>query len=425
MFSSPVLIAVALETPWRVFLPSFFSAQLGLQLGAVAALLTWIRLFDVVSDPAVGWLSDTVRVPFGRRRFWMALGAPLIMLGAWMVFFAQPGAPVAALAAACVVLHLGYSLVIVPHGGWGLEISSDPHERTRVMGAKVWFGALGAPLIVLAPAVMERMGVGDQAARIGAMGLVLIVLTALTVGLTLARIPEVDELAPAPKRAAASPLRSLGRQLRNPALLRILALYSLLGVSEAASSAVFVFFAERVLGLDRSAGGLLLIQSLVALVTVPVWVMISRRMGKRRTMSAVLLWQLVTAPIPLLLPAGRADLLIGFLVARALAWGADYMLLRAMVADVSEAEAARSGERQSSSYYALFNVSMKLAAALGVGAALGVLSSVGFDPRGGATPAAALGVVRWIYCLPSIVAAALGLVLMATFRDADRDGRGA
>jgi glycoside/pentoside/hexuronide:cation symporter, GPH family len=414
IFSSPVLVAAALETPWRVYLPAFFSEQLGLGLPQVAALLMWIRLFDVVADPAAGWASDRFATPIGARRPWMLLAAPLIVLGVWRVFFAHAGVGAWSLAAWCVVMHLGYSLLIVPHGGWGLEIAGRPEERTRIMGAKVWFAAAGAPLIVLAPSIIERWGHGGRAAQVHAMGYGLMALTVLSVALVVWRIPEVAVGRREPP-AGARPLSPFGQFwaiLRNRDLRRILLLYSLVGLADASSSGVFLFYVDRALGLGRSAGGLLLIQSLVALAAIPAWVAAANRIGRRRAMLAVLGWQALTAPIPLLLPAGAYAPLIAFLIVRSLAWGADYMLLRAMVADVADADTARSGERRSGSYYALFNVSLKLAAGLGVGASLWALSRfAGFDPRAAQTAPDAAFAIRLAYCAPSLVAALTGLAI--------------
>lgn len=376
IFSSPVLVFQALELPWRVFLPVFFSETLGLALATVAALMMWIRLFDMVADPVVGWASDRFPTRFGLRRPWMAASVPLIVLGTWQTFFAQPGIGVATLAFWCLLMHLGYTLLVVPHGGWGLEISGDYHERTRIMGAKVWFAAAGMPLVALLPSLLERIGDGGRAEQVAAMGWVLVLLAPLSVALVLRAIPE-PPVDPAAARRTPPPLRQFWTILKDRQLATILALYGLLGLAEAAGSASFVFFVEQSLGLAGTASSLILVQALVALVAVPAWAAISRRNGKRATLAAVFAWQALSAPVALLLPAGQLAPLILFLVVRHISWGADYMLLRALVADVAGRDADTGGDRKAGSYYAMFNVTFKLASALGVGIALWLLARAG------------------------------------------------
>lgn len=410
IFSSPVLVFQALELPWRVFLPAFFSETLGLQLTAVAALMMWIRLFDMVADPLVGWASDRFATRWGLRRPWMIASVPLLLLGTWQIFFAEPGIDIWTLALWCMAMHLGYTMLLVPHGGWGLEVSGDYHERTRIMGAKMWFAAAGMPFILLLPTILESFGRAGRAEQVGAMGWVLIVLTPLSVALVLRFIPE-----PPVDRAAAgrvgNPLGQFRAILRDPTLRVILILYGLIGLADAASAGTFIFFVEQGLALGSGASGLMLIQALVGLISIPVWAAVSRRVGKRGALAGVFAWHAVLSPVALLLPTGQWAPLALFLVVRNFSWGADYMLLRALVADVSGRDAQVSGERKSGSYYAMFNVTMKLAAALGVGAALWVLARAGFVP-GTSAGEDALTTIRLVYALPSCFAGIAGLAIL-------------
>jgi Na+/melibiose symporter-like transporter len=410
VFSLPVLAIQAVELPWRLYLPSFFSQGLGLPLARVGTLLMAIRLFDMVLDPVVGWASDRFPTRLGMRRPWMAAGVPLMLVGAWQVFFARDGVMLPLLAAWCVVMHVGYTMMVTPHGGWGLELSADPHERTRIMGARVWFGALAMPLILAVPGVMERLAGAGQRQQVQAMGAVLMVLACLSTALVLRFIPEppVDHAA---ARRTAGPLRQFAVILRDRSLLTILCLYALLGLADASSGATFIFFVEQALDLKGWASTLMPLQGLVVIATVPVWEAISRRIGKRRTLMAVYGWQVLTVPVALVLPEGQVGPLAVFLLLRNLSWGADYMLLRAMVADVSGRDAER-GMRRSGSYYALFNVTLKLAMALGVGAALWVLALADFVP-GAAAEGSSFMVLRLVYALPSVVAGLVAVAILA------------
>jgi Na+/melibiose symporter-like transporter len=410
IFSLPVLVFQSIELPWRVYLPAFFSETLGLPLAVVGTLLMSIRLFDMAADPVVGWASDRFPTRFGLRRPWMAASVPLIMIGTWQVFFAQPGTGVVTLAAWCVAMHLGYTLLVTPHGGWGLEISKDYHERTRIMGAKVWFAAVGMPFTILLPTILERGFHVGRAGQIGAMGILLILLTPLSVFLVLRfiREPEVDQSMAA---RTDNPFRQFAAILRDRGLVMILILYALLGIADASSSGTFIFFVEQTLSLKGWASALMLIQALVALAAIPTWAAISRRLGKRRALMGVFAWQMISAPFALLLPVGGLIPLAVFLLLRNACWGADYMLLRAMVADVSGRDAA-AGLRRGGSYYALFNVTLKLASGLGVGIALWILARAGFVP-GAATDASALETVRLVYAMPSFLAGATGLLVLA------------
>jgi GPH family glycoside/pentoside/hexuronide:cation symporter len=274
----------------------------------------------------------------------------------------------------------------------------------------MWFAAAGMPAVILLPAMLERLGSASRADQVAAMGWILILLAPVSVLLVLRFIPEPPVNRDAPRRAT-NPLRQFGTMLTDRTLLVILILYGLVGVADASSAGTFVFFVERVIGLEHVTGSLLLIQASVALIGVPIWAMVSRAIGKERALAGVFAWNALSAPLALLLPAGNAWLLALFLIARNLSWGADYMLLRALVADVAGRDAEQTGDRRSGSYYALFNVTLKLAAAIGIGAALGLLADAGFVPTAKGSTSGLIA-VRLVYALPSAVAGLAGLAIL-------------
>ena len=320
VFSSPVILFQAIELAWRTYLPAFFATTLALPIAAVGMLLLAARLFDGLIDPCIGWASDRFPTRFGLRRPWMALGAPLVGLGALGLFWAVPGTGIATLAAWSLVFHLGYTLIATPHGGWGLELSRDAHERVRVMGAKVWVAMAGMIVTLVLPSLLERgFGLG-RAAQVGALGAAIVLLAPITVALVLRRIREPD--APAIARVA-SPFALFAGMLRTREMRRILMLYGLVGMADAAAAGTFLFFVEQALALPGWGSTLMLVQGVVPLVLLPFWARMSRRFGKRRVLLAGYGWQALVAPLALLLPMGGLAALVLWLIARSLVFGVD------------------------------------------------------------------------------------------------------
>lgn len=412
IFSLPMVIVATIETAWRVYLPSFFAAGFGLSLGTAGALLMAGRLFDSVIDPAIAWTSDRFPTRYGHRRPWLVASVPLVMLGALGVFFVWPWTNPAFLVAACLLLHLGYMMLVTPHGGWVLEIARDPAERLRVMGAKTWFAVAGMIAAVLLPAMLERgLGVGRQG-QVAALGVILLLLCPLVVFLVVRHVGE-PELPRTRAAELANPLRLFAGIVRDPALRPILLLYLFAGLVESASSATFLFLVEGALKLERWGSTLLLIQSSVMLAALPLWSRLGARVSGRRLLTLAYVGQMAIAPLALVLPAGSVAAAILFLVLRGLFAGVDFMLLRAMVADVAR-ETAASGLRHGASCYSVSNVTLKLAMGGGawlalavIGAASGPAAFVASDPDTQGT------VMRAVYALPPMIASALGLLVLS------------
>lgn len=412
VFSLPVLLFQAVELAWRAYLPAFLTQSVGVTLAAAGALMLGVRIMDAFADVVLGWLSDHVKTRFGRRAPWMAAGALLVPIGALLLFFAPSGAGIVRVIGASLLLHMGYSFIVTPHGGWGLKLSDDEAERTRIMGAKVWFGVLGSIGMLALIGLLERQfgfGIRSLAATLGLVIAAAAPITVLTV-LVVFREPAAVPGAAGAVMSRASLQRLLAGMTRDPALRRILLLYLLCGIADASTASTFLFLAEPVLGLKGQGAMLMLIQPVMALFTLPFWATMADRLGRRRVLTIGFAWQALTMPLALLVPAGSATLFGLFLVLRGLAWGIDYMLLRAMVADVAE-KGAGSGARMSGSYYALSSVTLKLALGLGAGLGLWLIGASGFHAGGPAGAAASLA-IRMAYVLPSVLSGLCGLLVL-------------
>ena len=85
-YSAPSLATSVAALPMVLFVPAYYSGELGVPLAAVGGAIAVSRLLDVVTDPLIGTLSDRVRTPLGRRKPWMALGLPIFLLSLWKIF---------------------------------------------------------------------------------------------------------------------------------------------------------------------------------------------------------------------------------------------------------------------------------------------------------------------------------------------------
>lgn len=403
-FSLPVLLFQAIEMAWRAYLPRFLTLDIGIALGAVGAILLGARLLDAIADPIIGWMSDTVRTPMGRRKPWMALGAALVPVGALMLFLAPPGAGLTQIIAASLLLHLGYSFIITPHGGWGLELSADKHQRTRIMGAKVWFGLLGSLGLLGIMALMERGFALPRDSQMAMLGWAIALLAPITVVTVILLFKEPADLTTPPK--VGNPVLLFLSILRNRSMRTILALYVLTGIMDAAAASSFLFLAEDALGLSRWGAALLLVQPVLALATLPMWSRVSARIGRKRTLMIAYGWQGLTAPLLFCILEGQPVIFAAFLAVRALGWGVDYMLLRAMVADLADEQLQDMG-RLGGVYYGMSSVTLKIAMGLGGGGALWLMKIMA-----GPSGIASADAVRFAYALPATILGPIALLLL-------------
>lgn len=408
-YGLPGLPAAALGVPLYVFLPTFYADELGLPLAAVGTALLLARLWDVVTDPVVGALSDRTRGRFGRRRPWLVAALPLLVLSAWMLFRPADGAGIGYLTLWSFALYLGWTMLALPHGAWGAELSGDYHERARIAAAREVAVVLGTLIAAGLPAAMGADG--RPATVLALLAPALAVALPLAVLVAVARVPD-----PAPARAAAIPWRQAARLLAgNRPFRRLVAAYLANGVANGLPATLFLLFVADVLAAPALQGPLLLAYFLCGILGVPVWLALARRIGKHRAWCwAMIANCLVFAWVPLL-GAGDVAPFLAVCVLSGLCLGADLVLPGAIQADVVDVDTAAGGGRRTGVYFAFWGMATKLALALAVGAAFPLLDLAGFQAGAADNAEPALLALALLYAAAPVACKAVAIALMWRF----------
>ncbi len=408
--------------PIALYIPAFYSQNLGLSLAVVGALIAVSRLTDVVTDPAIGIASDRWLTRFGRRKPWMVIGMPLKLLSLWMLFVPDSSFAVTLwrflggestsnlyLFVWISLLYLGFTLMDLPYKAWGAELSPDYDERSKVTGWREAFGYGGTLMALTIPLIMS-MGFGMPGPDNALLAVAVVVVVMLPL-LTLPALLWVREL---PVRSTTQTRVHWRRGLKivwaNGPYRRLVISFLFLVIAVSMTASLSFFFVGSVMGesFDRYAI-FILAYYLSSSAAIPAWLAISRRMGKHRTVVLGILWlSLWSAFIPLL---GPGDYWIFFVVMmlKGSAVGALVFLPASMAADVVDLDTLRTGEQRTGLYFSLWGMVNKAAVALGVFIATNAVVWFGFDPsldENTATAKLALA------CLYSVIPAAMACVAL-------------
>lgn len=401
-FAAPQVFLAALYFPVFAYLPSFYAEERGVSLEALGLIFIAARLLDAVTDPVMGWLSDRLNTRFGRRKLWLALSTPLVVLAVWRAMAPPEAADAAYVALWLTALTLAWTVALTPYLAWSAELAEDYAGRTRVAAwreAAFLIGTLGAAALY-AQSGGGGAGLGAVALAVG-FGLPLTALAALLAA------PEPRDRSSAPPLGLAEGLAAVAAN----APFRILLASNIANsAANALPAALFLFFAGSVLGLDAAAaGGLLALYFLTGVLAAPLWSWAAARGAKHRLWGGVMIAAaLVFAAVPLL---GAGDILLfGVICAvTGVAFGADLILPAAMQADVVDVDTAATGRQRTGLYMAFWSISMKASSAVAGGLGLLALGQVGFVAGAANTPDALLALAL----LYALVPAALKLLAVA------------
>ncbi|MEA3642960.1 MAG: MFS transporter [Lamprobacter sp.] len=200
--------------------------------------------------------------------------------------------------------------------------------------------------------------------------------------------------------------------VRNPAFGRMVGSVLLFVSGIAIQGTLHRLVLADVMGDEPLFPLMLFIENLGTLAAVPAWLWLSVRIGKHQALIAAALW-LAVLSLPLaLLREGDTTLLIMLVAIRGSSFASILFLANSIAADVIDVDTLESGEQRSGLFFAAWNMTTKLALAIGVLLGTVLPAAVGYDPSAAATSADIQARLMLIYgAVPAVMMAAGALFL--------------
>ncbi len=414
---SPGLAVAALGLPLVVYLPPHYAGALGLPLATVGFLFALVRIVDIPLDPLLGALMDNTRSRWGQFRPWIVGGSLVMMLGAWLLFQAEPGVTPTRTFLSLFILYIGYSCMNLAQVSWGSRLSGDYAERARIFGIWTAFNVFGTMVVLFIPPIIARVWPEAPASSgVHAMGWFIIALAPLTALLAAAVVPEGE----APSQSHRVRFADLKRVLADRRMVRLLLVDLLLSIAPGITGALFLFFFTAARNVPPATASALLLAYFVAgLVAAPIWIRLARDWGKHRAAGVASLWLGGMMIGVVLLPEGNIALAAVGMFLAGLPFAAPAFLLRAMLADLNDAQAldrqdrGEAGADTTGLNFAILTATQKLGYAIPVGLTYPLLALVGFDPAPGAqnSETALLGLEILFAAPPALMTIAAAVVI--------------
>jgi Na+/melibiose symporter-like transporter len=403
-----------------VFLPRHFT-RFHLSLMAIGYTLAAVRTIDTLGvDLPIGWAMDRFRTPIGRYRPWYIAGAPILMLGAYMLFNPPKTMTMGYLALWYLVLWVGLSMMTIAFQAWGASLASSYDDRSRLFGWMVPTAILGSTWLSLSPVLTHgKFGPGN-AADVPIIGWVVIGLTVLTTAIVAVFVRE--PIAPPAPRAKGS-LVDYFRVLANPTALRLVLADLFLTLGPGLTAPIYLFFFNQAKGFTiPAATTLLFFYTSAGLVWAPVWSRVARRFGKHRTLQIACVCYTVLQTSLMLIQGPQFPITALFMFMVGGTASAFIFLVRAMLADYSDELRLDQGVTRSGLLFSFIGITQKLAASFNTAIAFGILGWVGFNPDEHAhnTARAVFGLEMTYLFAPIAFVAITGLFFFGYRLDAKR-----
>lgn len=379
------------ETILRLYLLAFYTDVVGLSAGLTGLAASLAIVWDAITDPIMGVVSDRLRDRLGGRRAWLPGGGLLLALGVLAVFWppdlTTQGAKFAWLLLAYCFLNTGMTVLSVPYMAMAGEMTEDPHQRTTLFGARFAFSNGGAFVAAGLPVLFLREGEGNSAT----MPMVSTVAAAFVVGTSLwswRATARVRFLRPPLQRESLQ--RAFLVPFGNATFRPLIAAYVVVNVGIGINAATFLYYYQHVLEVgEGQRQAVLAVFLAVFTASIAMWVVLARRFGKRRPLlvGAIAL-SLGTPALYLSVPVGGFAWVMGFGAFGLGAMVGSIVLLDTLLTDVLDHDLLTTGQLRSGLYFGVWRFASKMARAVSVLVVGGVLAAVGFVEQSHAQPPA-------------------------------------
>jgi Na+/melibiose symporter-like transporter len=263
----------------------------------------------------------------------------------------------------------------VPYSSVGLEISPHLHERTDVASMRALFQVIGALLAATLPLVLKLTGIDALQA-----------ITTVMIGLAIFGLIAFWFLVPVRKTTETATRKSIITALRTafsqPAYRQMITAFMLVQVANAFPAALMVLFIINVIGMPELINIALPLLILSSALFLPLWMFLSRLIGKRRTWMVSIMFCCAMLCFVPFLGAGDQWPLIAICIGLGAVFGCDTIMPTSILADIVYRTDQKSDGNFGGTFLAAKNSVSKLAFVAPLLIAFPLLEFLGFDRSG-------------------------------------------
>jgi Na+/melibiose symporter-like transporter len=375
-----------LLSPTAAMLPNFYLEYSAVTLAGLASATLVARLFDGITDPLIGLLSDRA----GNRKPWMVAGALLVSASAWFLYNPAADAGLGHLLIWYLLVTLGWTLVEIPHTAMAAELSGDYHERSRIALYRQLLGFVGGILFMASPMLLIGGTTAFTPEVFRVISLFIMIALPVTVVGMCRCVPE-------PRRGLRT--RSirpadLWLALKNtPPLQYFLVTQILFGLATGAVMSLFVIYSSQYLGLAEKIPHIAMPMTLAMALGMPLWLQVMKRVDKHRAWATAAVGMIGTLGSVLLLTPGPGALvtMIAAMSGFGFFLGLSSIALPSLLADLVDYDIWKNGKDRAAIFFSFQALVTKLNQGVGGAIALSIPTLFGFSGKGELTSSAVLG----------------------------------
>ncbi|WP_411341257.1 MFS transporter [Sphingopyxis sp. J-6] len=364
-----------------IFLLFFYTDAVGIPAATAGLIYMIASIVDALQDPIMGSIADRTRSRWGRYRPYILFGCVPLGLSFVLLYWRPPFFEGTALVLWMLFTHIvfrtAYTVVTIPYTSLNARLTDNSDERSTIAGWRMIFGVLAAMTIIYLtfPLVTRFGGSSATTGFTWAAAVFAIVATAI--------YPLVVRITREPPEAAGDePRLSLAGYWRalapNRAFWVLIAATVAGFVCSVALGKSVLYYFKYVLNDEPASRTALVGMSAIGLVSIPMWVWITKYIGKRNAWFAGTIIGIVLLAVFAVSDFGTPLVMTVWLLLWSLGTLGLSMTFWSMLPDTVEYGEWKTGERTESFIFGLFQFFLKVALGVGAGLFGWLLERVGY-----------------------------------------------
>lgn len=398
-----------------------YAKHAGLPLVALAGVLLLTRLFDGITYPLIGFLTDRTFRKTGSRKSWILAGTIVTVIGLWFLYRPPAEVTVTYYGIWMAVVYVGWKLTEIPYTAWSFGLSRDYVQRARVQLWRAMAVLSGALIFYTMPYITRALGLTTTTElnlqTLAFTAIIIVVCVPLLNLYSLAKVPDGEAAATQSEKPRQSWHSYVLPVVRNRPLLLLLAAVAPATLAASLTGGTLYLFVSSYLGLGEHYAAIMLLAVPASLLGVPFWGWVCLRFERHRVAAvSIALTGLCFAGQAFVPPDGAG--LIPMMILNPLGLFCFMALTTAipsMVGDIADYGKLQSGEDLSGIYASVYQFMNKSLHGVGAAVGLAIAGYLGFDATAAHQSADGVFAMKLINGWLPLLCASIAAVIMWSF----------
>lgn len=411
--------------------PGFLALTVGISPFWISFVVLVARIWDAITDPLMGFISDRTQSRLGKRRIYLVIASPLVLASMYLMFFPfqinSEILRVIAVLTSYLVFATVQTMVMIPYYSLSSQIAKDYQQRASYNSYRLGFSIFSSILCVAVPGII--VGMFDDAA-IGYQVMSISFGTLFGLSVLVSGLFAREEITTTTAQNTFS-IKELVKPLQLRPFRQYLGMFLVLQMAMAIMSGLFFFYADFYLARDLTAAGEGNIIGLISaalmfsmqIVALPIYLKMIEKHSKTYAYRVGAIVWIIAALALLLVPANTEPWIIFPLAAiMGLGISGPGLVPHTMYGDVVDVGQLHFGERLDGQMSGFTNFINKVAQAIGLALIMLVIGFYGFQEQipGGAPitaqPDSAVNAIRYVLAFAPLLLMGIGIYISYRYK---------